>query len=424
MKIFDDLGLRVENAWRETNYSETAFPEIATQALADAGLCEKVTPSDIIRWLGSEPQLPKQLDIEANFGNPPITLFYGPRFCIEIYFWVDGTTEIHQHAFAGAFQVLVGSSIHSRYSFQEDRPISQHFRIGQVKFETCELLQESDVRPILPGAEYIHALFHLDRPSATIAVRTFGLPANQPQYSYRKPFLAIDPFYREPSVVRKLQVVSMLLTLRDPVHDELINELLATADLHASFLILQTAFQHLSGSHIDKVFQLATGRDRLDQLLEKTRQKHGSLVDYLAPVLEEQDRVGDIVRRRQFITASEHRFFLALILNVPSRARLLNIAQERFPEKEPVETVLDWVMDLATTKVWGSSEPNVLGIVDFNENYLFVLECLLREHSAEQIRALIESQYPADAARKLEGEFEDIAAKLRGSVLFRTLLAD
>jgi hypothetical protein len=424
MKIFDDLGLCVENAWRETNYAEAAFPEIAMQALADADLCERVTPWDIIRWLRSTPQLPQQLDIEASFGNPPVTLFYGSRFCIELYFWVDGTTEIHQHAFAGAFQVLVGSSIHSRYTFQEDHSISQHFRIGQVKFETCELLRQSDIRPILPGAEYIHALFHLDRPSATIAVRTFGLPANQPQYSYRKPFIALNPFYREPLVVRKLQVVSMLLTLRDPTHDELIDELLATSDLHASFLILQTAFQHLSGSQMDKVFQLATGRDRLDQMLETVRQRHGNLVDYLAPVLEERDRVEDIIRRRQFITAPEHRFFLALILNVPSRARLLNIAQERFPEKEGVETVLDWVMDLATTKVWGSSEPNVLGIGDFNENDLFVLECLLREHPAEQIRALIESQYPADAARKLEGEFEDIAAKLRGSVLFRTLLTD
>ena len=424
MKIFDDLGLRVENAWRETNYSEAAFPEIAMQALAKAGLSEKVTPWDIIRWVGSVSQLPKQLDIEANFGNPPVTLFYGHRFCIDFYFWVDGTTEIHQHAFAGAFQVLVGSSIHSRYSFQEDRPISQHFRLGQVKFETCELLQERDVRPIVPGAEHIHALFHLDRPSATIAVRTFGLPANQPQYSYRKPFIAIDPFYREPSLARSLQLVSMLLTLRDPVHDELINELLATSDLHASFLILQTAFQHLSGSQIDKVFQLATGRDRLDQLLEKTRRKHGSLVDYLTPVLEEQDRVGDIVQRRRFITAPEHRFFLALILNVPSRGKLLNMTQQRFPENDPVDTVLDWVMDLATTKVWGSSEPNVLGIADFNENYLFVLECLLREQPPEQIRALIESQYPADAARKLEGDFEEIAAKLRSSILFRTLLAD
>ena len=119
MKVFSELGLSVEEAWREANYSETAFPEIASKALADARLREKVTPWEIIRWLASEPQLPRQPDIEAMFGNPPITLFCGPRFYIDIYFWVDGTTEIHQHGFAGAFQVLVGSSLHSRYSFIE-----------------------------------------------------------------------------------------------------------------------------------------------------------------------------------------------------------------------------------------------------------------------------------------------------------------
>jgi hypothetical protein len=34
---------------------------------------------------------------------------------IEALFWVDGTTSIHQHSFSGAFQVLAGKSIHSRY---------------------------------------------------------------------------------------------------------------------------------------------------------------------------------------------------------------------------------------------------------------------------------------------------------------------
>jgi hypothetical protein len=422
MKIFDELGQSVENTWREINYSEAAFPEIAAKALADAGLRERVTPWDIIRWLGSTSQLPKQQDIEANFGDPPITLFAGPRFCIDIYFWVDGTTDVHQHAFAGAFQVLVGSSIHSRYSFQEDKSISHHFRIGRIQFGTCELLQEGDIRPIISGDEYIHALFHLDRPSATVTIRTLGMPAELPQYSYRKPFLAIDPFYKEHSLLRKLQVTSMLLNLRDAAHDELISELLANSDLHTSFQILQTASMHLNTNQLEQVFQVSTGFDRFAKLLDTARQKHGNMMDYLVPVLEEENRVFEITRRRMFITTPEHRFFLALLLNVPGRTSLLELVRQRFPEKDPVDTVLDWVMDLSATKVWGSSEPNVLGIADLNDDYLLVLECLLREHSAEQIRAMIESQYPADAARKLEGEFEDIASKLRSSVLFRTLL--
>ncbi|MFN2514442.1 MAG: hypothetical protein ABR568_23900, partial [Pyrinomonadaceae bacterium] len=54
--------------------------------------------------------LPHQYDVEGRFGNPPITLFAGPRFHIDVYYWLDGTTSIHQHSFTGAFQVLLGSS--------------------------------------------------------------------------------------------------------------------------------------------------------------------------------------------------------------------------------------------------------------------------------------------------------------------------
>src|SRR6266487_5293697 len=209
MEVFRELGSLVESLWRGKNYSETAFPDIAARALTQTNLRESVSPSEIIRWVHTEVQLPRQQDIEANFGNPPITLYCGPRFYIDIYFWLDGTTEIHQHSFAGAFQVLTGSSIHCRYSFREKEAINEHFLLGEISFEDVELLREGDIREIIPGRQHIHSLFHLDRPSTTVAVRTFGMPSFQPQYSYRKPYLAVDPFYKEPSLIKKLQTVAM-----------------------------------------------------------------------------------------------------------------------------------------------------------------------------------------------------------------------
>src|SRR5947209_13453020 len=107
MKVFNELGLLVESLWRERNYSEAEFPELAAQALAEIDLARRgVTPWEIIRWLHTESQLPRQQDIDATFGNPPITLFCGSRFYVDIYLWLDGTTDIHQHGFAGAFQIL------------------------------------------------------------------------------------------------------------------------------------------------------------------------------------------------------------------------------------------------------------------------------------------------------------------------------
>lgn len=423
MKIFSDLGLSIDDRWRDANYSEPAFPEIAAGALAEANLLETVTPWDIVRWLGSESQLPKQQDPEGHFGNPPITLYSAARFYIDIYFWVDGTTQIHEHSFAGAFQVLTGSSIHSRYSFRKDVEINQHFHIGQMNLEAVELLQGGDIRQIIPGSNHIHALFHLDRPSATITVRTFGLLNHQPQYSYHRPYLAIDPFYKEPSLARKLQTVTMLLSLQGADHDDLIRDFIAGSDLQTAFLILRTAFLHLRENQLEKIFHLSSGRDRFEKMVEVARTRHGDRLDYLVPVMEEQGRVLDIVHRRAFITAPEHRFFLALILNVPSRDKLLDSVGRRHPEQDPIELVLDWVMELSTTKVWASNEPNVLGIAGFNDDYLFVLECLLRDYSPAQVQTVIEGLYPADHAEKLKVDFETIAGKLRESILFRALFA-
>jgi hypothetical protein len=421
MKVFNELGQRIECSWRAANYAELAFPDIAQRLLADANLPKTITPWDVVRWLGRESQLPRQSDIEALFGNPPITLYSGPRFFIDIYFWVDGTTDIHQHSFAGAFQVLTGSSIHSRYSFRKDREVNQHFHIGQVTFETVELLREGDIRLIVPGAEHIHSLFHLDRPSATITVRTFALPANQPQYTYHKPYLAVDPFDKEPSVLRKLQTVMMLLKVQQPNCDELISELIATSDLHATFLMLRTVFLHLTNNTLEEVFRLSVGRDRFDRIVATALRTHGDLIDYVLPVIEEQGRMLNIIHRRQFITSPEHRFFLALILNVPSRAKLLDLVGQRFPAKDPIDTVLDWVTELSTTKVWASNEPNVLGLAGFGDHHLFVLECLLRDYAGEQINTAITSQYSPEQAAIVRREFEGIALSLRESALFHSL---
>src|SRR5262245_40041467 len=126
MQIFVELGRRIEASWRAENYAESAFPDLAARALSEADLLKHATPCDVIRWLGKESSLPRQLDVDGAFGDPPITLYSGTRFFIDLYFWVDGTTDVHQHSFAGAFQVMAGSSIHSRYSFRKEQEINQH----------------------------------------------------------------------------------------------------------------------------------------------------------------------------------------------------------------------------------------------------------------------------------------------------------
>src|SRR5262249_25955269 len=121
MQFFEDLGALIERRWRGENYDENAFPVVASEALAETTPSERIDPWDIIPWPPHRNSLPAHRPPPAIFGAPPITLYAGPRFHIDIYFWLDGTTSIHQHGFCGAFQVALGSSLHSSYSFDEDR---------------------------------------------------------------------------------------------------------------------------------------------------------------------------------------------------------------------------------------------------------------------------------------------------------------
>lgn len=424
MEAFQKLGALVESRWKAENYSEQLFPEIAAQALAQAALPAHVDPWEIIRWVHTSATLPEQHDVEGHFGNPPITLFSGPRFYIDVYYWLDGTTSIHQHSFSGAFQVLLGSSIHSRYSFREDKTINEHFSVGELALEEVQLLKLSDVRKIRAGRNFIHSLFHLDRPSATITIRTEHTPSNALQYDYRKPHFALNPFFRNPVLIKKLQTLGLLLGVKHKDADAMIGDLVCGSDFHTAYFVLAETFQQLQGDEMDALFGLSTGKDRFKAILERCKTTHKELTDLVLPVLEEQERQMSIVRRRGTITQDAHRFFLALLLNVPSREKILELVKQRYPDQDPVETILDWVEELGRTRVLGSKETNALGMPEFDDTYVFVLECLLQGLSAEEINQRASAEYPPENTTELKTRIPALIASLKASNLFKSLLAD
>ncbi len=424
MQFFQDLGSLIEQRWRDEDYCEEVFPEIAEQALIEMTPRRQVSPWDIIRWVGTSTELPQQQDVAGAFGNPPITLYNGPRFYIDIYYWLDGTTSIHQHSFSGAFQVFSGSSIHSRYDFEEKRKVNAHFSVGQMTLNSVELLKEDDVRRIVPGRPHIHSLFHLDRPSATITVRTRSTPSAQPQYDYHKPYFAIDPFYQSPVMFKKLQSASFLLGMNHPEADDLIGEMIRCSDFQTTFEIIEILFNRLPHNQLEATFGLSTGKERYERLIEIARQRHGEFVDLILPVFEEVQRQNHIIHRRGQITSNEHRFFLALLLNVPDRIKVLDLVRERFPDQNPINTIMGWVEELASTKVFGSSESNVLGIKDFDDYYLFVFQCLLEGLALEQMKSAFEEEFSAEHARSLGNKLEELYNAIRSSMLFKSIFLD
>jgi len=424
MEEFQKLGAQVENRWRAENYSEQLFPEIAAQALVEADLPARVDPWEIIRWVQTAGSLPEQQDVEGRFGNPPVTLFCGPRFFIDIYYWLDGTTSIHQHSFTGAFQVLLGSSIHSRYSFREDKIINEHFSVGKLALEEVQLLKLNDVRTIRAGRNFIHSLFHLDRPSATITIRTEHTPSAALQYDYRKPHFAVNPFFRNPVMIKKAQTVGLLLGMKHKDADAMIGDLICSSDFHTAYFALAETYQQLQSNEMDALFGLSTGKDRFKAILNRCKSVHGELTDLILPVLEEHERQMSIIQRRGTITKDAHRFFLALVLNISSREKILELVKQRYPDQDPVETILDWVEELGRTRVLGSKETNALGMAEFDDSYVFVLECLLQGLSEDEIYERATAQYPPDNAAELKTRVPALMEALKNSTLFKSLLAD
>ena len=421
MRFFQDLGALVEEHWRDEDYDEERFPAIAEQALVETAPHARVDPWEVIRWVNTAAGLPEQQDVAGRFGNPPITLFNGPRFYVDVYYWLDGTTTVHQHAFSGAFQVLLGSSLHSQYDFEEGRRINPHFSVGRVSLRQVELLKQGDVRPIWPGRRYIHSLFHLDRPSASVVIRTRRTPDVLPQYNFYKPYLAMDPFYESAAMNKRLQSAALLLGMDHPQADEMIGELLDCADFQTTFAVIELLYNQLAHDQIDESFGLSVGKRRFDALFDIARRRHGEIVDLIPPVFAESERQGYLSHRRGRITGTEHRFFLALLLNVPDRASVLALVKERFPDRDPVTAMVSWVDELANTKAIGSAEPNVLGIEDVDDDYLFVLECMLRGLTAEQtMQAFVEDADESDA-ENLRNKSENLYQAIANSMPFKSL---
>lgn len=417
MKVFEELGNRVEELWRAEEYDEELLPSIAKAALEEADLPSKTDPWQILEWTLAERGLPTQRDLPSSFGQPAITLYISARFHIDVYFWFDGTTSIHRHGFCGAFQVLHGSSIHSWYEFETSKRLNRFTEVGEMKLKLCELLNVGDIQEIWSGSRYIHSLFHLNRPSATIVIRTYRSPLHPPQLNYHKPCLGIDPFFEEPNTVKKIQAAAALLRAERPEADELLGSYLRDSDFQTCFNILNSLKSLIAADPLRMMFNINSSSDRFVKLLDLVGEEHPAVADVLPSVFGYAERMERIIRQRSFVSDPELRFFLALVLNVEGRDNIMALITQRFPDVDPVEKILDWVEALAGMRVMGAGVSNALGIEGFDDADLLILENLLRGMDDDQARReFIDSHGREDP--EAPASVDERIAKLRGADVF------
>jgi hypothetical protein len=305
------------------------------------------------------------LQTDSGFGQPELVAYNHPRFYIQILFWLDGTTDIHQHEFSGAFHVMAGSSIHAHYVFENAQPVTPHFRVGDVRMTHIELLETGRTVPIISGQRCIHSLFHLDTPSVTVVVRTQHDPGTGPQFNYLPPHIALDPVFSDTLTMRRKQLLEVLEQSGDPGYGELVQEMITELDFERGFFILQ----HCMG-HLEEL-------EEWEPVLLAFEEKHGELASGVAATLEENVRRDVIKEMRSAISEPEHRFFLALLMNVPACADLLALVAQRYTAMSPAETVLRWAMELSgetefSFAILDAIFPEELGIPMDDQPALFV----------------------------------------------------
>jgi hypothetical protein len=329
--FFKELGRAVLARWKDENFSLTAFPEIAQTILSERPPSQHVDLNQLIRDFLLDDDQPAQS--ASGFGQPELIVFEHPRFYIQILFWLDGTTDIHQHEFSGAFHVMEGSSVHSHFAFRNPEPITAHFRLGDLELIDTRLLETGSTVPIVSGGSCIHSLFHLDMPSVTVVIRTQSDPGTGPQFTYLPPHVALDPVQDDALTMRRKQLLDALERLGDPGYLELVLSMINQLDFERGFFILQNAMPHLRGL------------DAWDEVWEAFAAKHGDLAKKILPTLEEIVRRDGIASLRSSIEWVEHRFFLALLLNVPRRTEILMLVAQRV-SGDPIEAILRWAEEL------------------------------------------------------------------------------
>lgn len=336
---FAELGNSVYTRWKKANFSLEAFPGIAVKALQAKPASRHVDLGKLTRDFLLHDEQPHQSS--SGFGQPELIVYDNPKFYIQALFWLDGTTDIHQHEFSGAFQVLEGSSIHSRYIFENAESITAHFRVGDLKLQETQLLERGDTVPIVSGRSCIHSLFHLETPSVTIVIRTQSDPGTGPQFTYLPPHLAIDPVQGDFLTLRRKQLLDVLEHTASPEYPGLILKMIGTLDFERGFFTLQNAMGHLRNLGV------------WDQAWAAFSKKHGDLAKPVLPSLLEIIRRDALVGMRASIEDPDHRFLLALLLNLESREDVLAMVARRY-SGDPLENIFHWAVELTHSSESGT----------------------------------------------------------------------
>ena len=298
------IGEALERRWAARGYRRQCFHDIAAECLRAASFHRQFDEEEIIKWVNGAASLPRQLDPRSSFGQPPLTVWGTDRFVLDLYFWVDTDTSVHDHAFSGAFTNLSGHSLNCAYRFEHAARADDGVLTGSLRLDRAEYLKPGDICPIVAGPKFIHRVWHLGCPTVTLVARTVTRPRGLRQYSYYAEGLAVRYRHKPPiEFQRRRELMRYLFRRRHPRRLALAEELLARARGWQLFTLLEDL--------VKLYVKEPDGARELDGLIARLPVRCRAWIDTGLAVMRGADPLESVYWRR--LQRTEHRLLIALL---------------------------------------------------------------------------------------------------------------
>ncbi len=369
---FEALGKECSALWRASGQTEMGLVDAAERAMRSVEIPSGVDASSILEHVVRTPDLPPQGNADR-FGQPPVVMYRDDELFIQVLFWLEGTTAIHDHGFDGAFGVLQGSSLHVTYDFDTQEQIDKdRLALGELRPLDAEVLQPGAARRIESGPGFIHALFHLEMPTVSIVIR--NRKSRSAQFGYRFPGLAYDTWWSDPTYTKRLQSLSALDRIDQRRAVALATEMITELPVSQAWLLLDSWMRtHARDSSLELVGGLARRVPSLGPTLEQ--------------VVEHELAQQNILRRRALLREFHQRAFLALMANLTTTDFTLDLIGHLAPGRPARETLFDWAEELS-----GPSLRSVTGL-SLDAAQLVQLRALPAEEGASGLLEAVRSQW-------------------------------
>lgn len=189
-QLFAEIEARIYRHWDREAPDHLATA--ATLALEQSPELLAFDAARCLQWaLDEHAQLPEQ-SWTFDFGQPAITVTRNDDFRIDLLYWIENASAIHDHITCGAFSALHGQRLHGLYEFAAEERLGPWIETGRLTRKRFEVMREGDARPIRP--DLVHDLFWLGKPSVTLVVRCADHPGtNRKPRSFWTPGLALVP---------------------------------------------------------------------------------------------------------------------------------------------------------------------------------------------------------------------------------------